>query len=309
MHFNIYGVHIMNPIRTQKSPLVIGVALWSAMIALNAFAEDCNQHFANSRTPTLINAKLGARTHQICYTSYSVLTSGVTKTAIWSAEHLTRDNIEMAQRLKRENPFHAEPSLSASDRAELSDYAHSGLDRGHMSPNGDMPNHDAQYESFSLANMIPQNPENNRGVWADLESDVRKLAKRSGEIYVVTGPAFIADANGQLDSLKSRVLVPTHLWKAVFDPVTQQTTAYWVSNNAESQIEQITVSELKARSGVDPFPALPESAKQGTIALSNSHVHRQQTAAAEETSPHGESKTEFVEKEVGRAALRHILHF
>ena len=34
-----------------------------------------------------------------------------------------------------------------------------------MTPSGDMPDGDAQADSFSLANMVPQTPELNRGVW------------------------------------------------------------------------------------------------------------------------------------------------
>lgn len=57
-------------------------------------------------------------------------------------------------------------------------FARSGFDRGHLSPNGDMPDRDSQAESFSLANMVAQVHANNAGIWADIESAVRQLALR-----------------------------------------------------------------------------------------------------------------------------------
>ena len=48
----------------------------------------------------------------------------------------------------------------------------------------------AQEQTFSLANMVPQTPELNCGVWEGIERAVRRLAARRGELYVITDPAF-----------------------------------------------------------------------------------------------------------------------
>ena len=45
------------------------------------------------------------------------------------------------------------------------------------------------------------------------------MALDEGEVYVVTGPAFLG---AELQSLKGRVLVPTHIFKAVYMPVAQR---------------------------------------------------------------------------------------
>ena len=81
--------------------------------------------------------------------------------------------------------------MPENDRAELADYERSGYDRGHMAPNADFATRKRQAESFSLANMVPQVHENNAGVWAGIEGAARQLAKREGELYVISGPAFI----------------------------------------------------------------------------------------------------------------------
>ena len=79
------------------------------------------------------------------------------------AERLTRASVEAARRTPRENRFHPDTRLPPGNRAELADYARSGLDRGHMAPPGDTPTDAAQEQSFTLANMIPQAPALNRG--------------------------------------------------------------------------------------------------------------------------------------------------
>ena len=75
-------------------------------------------------------------------------------------------------------------------RAELKDYAKSGYDRGHMTPSADMPTPSSQEESFSLANMVPQDHYNNTGIWSNIESATRYLAKKKGSLYIITGSSL-----------------------------------------------------------------------------------------------------------------------
>lgn len=124
--------------------------------ALPAWAStQCPEHFAGGVAPTVTNSKLKARTQEVCFQAFAVLHSAVSRTPLYSAEHLTRSNLEAAKTLSRKDSFHPESTLPSQDRAELRDYARSGYDRGHMSLNGDMPDRSAQAESFSLANMVP----------------------------------------------------------------------------------------------------------------------------------------------------------
>lgn len=108
--------------------------------------------------------------------------------------------------LTRKNAFHAEPLLPSADRSELADYARSGFDQGHMVPNGDMPTENAQYESFFLANIIPQNPKNSQILWEGIKVATRDLARKDGDMYVETGPNLEGE---NLERLNGRVLVPT----------------------------------------------------------------------------------------------------
>jgi endonuclease G len=140
---------------------------------------------------------------------------------------LTVQRVDAPWQLKRKNTFHAEDKLPPADRAELADYARSGFDRGHMAPSGDMPTESAQYESFSLANMIPQNPNNNQTLWEGIEDATRNLARRDGELYVVTGPLFEGES---LQRINGRVPVPTSVFKAIYSPARQAAAAYVTPN-------------------------------------------------------------------------------
>jgi endonuclease G, mitochondrial len=167
----------------------------------------CPEHFANGQAPDLINQKLAAKTREICYSGFALKHSGITRTPLYSAEHLTRDRLLQGKGLKRQSKFFPDPKIPVSERAELRHYARSGFDRGHVAPSGDMFDLQSQQECFSLANMVPQEPSVNRGVWEGVESATRKLAKDRGELYVVTGQIY----TGKIQQIGGAVMVPTQM--------------------------------------------------------------------------------------------------
>lgn len=223
-------------------------------LSIQAVAQtNCPSHYWAGHEPTFTNQKLAKKAREVCFTAFGVMHSGVTKTPLWSAEHLTRDGLENAKGLQRVNNFHSEDALPVDERSELSDYVRSGFDRGHMAPSADMPTEDAQYESFSLANMIPQNPDNNRHLWEGIESTIRYLTKKRGELYVITGTVF---QGNQLQRLNGRVMVPTHIYKAVYDPNSNEAAAYLVQNEATKDYTVVSIEELETLTGISFFPQL-----------------------------------------------------
>jgi endonuclease G len=102
-----------------------------------AAPESCADHYLDGRAPRILNAKLAPATRELCFNVFTVMHSGVTRTPLWSAEHLEAQEVESARQLSRENSFHAETRLPAGQRAELADYARSGFHRrrqGHRDP-------------------------------------------------------------------------------------------------------------------------------------------------------------------------------
>ena len=257
--------------RSYTIVLILAISLALSSIAF-AGQTTCPEHFANGSSPDFVNRKLAAKTREICYEGYGVMHSGVSRTPIWSAEYLTRFRLTQAKGLLRVNDFHPEKQLPVSERAELQDYARSGFDRGHMAPSGDMPSKSAQLDSFSLANIIPQDAGNNRNLWAGIESVVRKETRRRGRLYVVTGPIFMGDA---LRSLKGRVLVPSHIFKAIYDPVRKEAGVYLVANESVDRYQVISVKELRTIAGIDVFPRVSEQVKGRAMELPEPAQHRE----------------------------------
>ena len=218
----------------------------------------CPEHFVAGQAPDLVDPKLAPETRLLCYSGFAALHSGLTRTPLWSAERITRETMTGARQIDRVDNFHADPNIPRDERAELSDYARSGYDRGHMAPAGDMPDDRAQAESFSLANMVPQNPALNRRLWERIESATRDLAGREGEAYVVTGPIYLG---AEIESLRGRVLVPTHIYKAVYVPARRAAGAYLVANEEGTGVEVVSMDELARIAGIDPFPTLPTDVK------------------------------------------------
>ena len=238
------------------------ILLLSAGLA-QAAPSACPEHFARGRPPDLVNPRLATDSRALCYRAFALLHSGATRTALYAAERLTRDSLRAARETPRQGEFHADPALPPGRRAELADYARSGFDRGHLAPSGDMPDAEAQEESFTLANMIPQAPRLNRGLWEGMESAVRAYATRRGLLYVVTGPAF---HGATLDQV-GQVLVPTHVWKAVFDPRRGTAAAYVAVNDTSGEWEVVSIDELTEFTGLDVFPGMTARARRRAMRL------------------------------------------
>lgn len=236
----------------------VACVLFFVLSACAVSAPSCNDFSPGGQPPVLSNARLAARTRLLCYSDFAVLHSGITHGPLWSAEYLTRSHLVAARDGVRTDKFFPERSLPPGEGSTLADFRHSGYDRGHMSPAGDRWNTRSMAESFSLANMVPQNPVNNRRVWSRIEEAVRRLAFSSGEAYVVTGPLF---SGKNLKTIgPTGVFVPTQIYKVVYLPSRGIAFGVVVDNIATEQYATKTVHEIEQASGIW-FPGIPESLK------------------------------------------------
>lgn len=220
----------------------------------------CRHNFVNGVPPAVANlAQRKARA--LCFNGFAVLHSGASKTPIYSAEVLSRDSILAAKSEQRTNRFFPDARLPSSERATLEDYAGSGFDRGHLSPAGDRDNPESMAQSFSLANMMPQAPENNRKAWSGIEQSTRKYVMRAkGNVYVITGPITYANAcpiRSPNCTIGNGVVVPSHIFKLVYDPSTQRAWAHWIENTDSARVSApINYTELVRRTGIEFLPGI-----------------------------------------------------
>jgi endonuclease G len=178
--------------------------------------------------------------------------------ANWVAYELTSE--ETRPVVKRNNRFLEDPKVKTAT-ATHTDYLHSNYDRGHLAPAADMCwSARSMQESFYYSNISPQEPTFNRGIWEELEEQVRDWAEQYGAVYVVTGPVLSA---GLSAIGPNKVAVPRYFYKAVLDYRSEKRKAIaFLMPNAESQ-ESLTrfvvsVDSLEKFTGIDFFPLLPD---------------------------------------------------
>lgn len=213
----------------------------------------CPQFFARG-TPPIVEKRPMQRA--LCYDAFAILHSGESKTPVFVAQRLNRASVADADE-KRTNRFFADSRLRSAEKASLEDYKGSGYDRGHIAPAGDMPTALAMAQSFSLANIVPQAPEHNRGVWASaVESATRKYASRAtGEIYVISGPMYVPSIAESPSIGRGKVRVPKYLFKLVYDEDKNRAWAYWHENSNETRASSpISYQELVEKTGIIFLP-------------------------------------------------------
>jgi endonuclease G, mitochondrial len=204
-----------------------------------------------------------ADTRIVCHTRYILSHNNDAKTPDWVIERIPRDQVGGSNKRPKVK-FRPEENIPPAARAIDADYTKSGFDRGHQAPSEDF-NEDADWmtESFILSNVVPQVGLGfNRGIWAQLEQNVRKLLDDRDELYVITGPIpqdrdgrtltittsanacgneiklpplkkkEVCEANNQDAKAKcdAGVAVPAALYKIIFDPKATRANAYVMPN-------------------------------------------------------------------------------
>ena len=165
---------------------------------------------------------------------------------------------------KRTNKFRSDPEIPTGS-ATAADYRKSGYDRGHLAPAADMAfSGQTMADSFFYSNMSPQKPAFNRGIWKDLEAQVRYFAITERKIVVVTGP--ILPKEPQITIGPNKVTVPTHYYKVIYDLTPpQKMIAFILPNEGSNKALQefaVTVDAVEKVTGLDFFSKVPKEKQE-----------------------------------------------
>ena len=225
-----------------------------------------------------------AKDHQIRqFEHYALCYRESYEQAEWSAYELTKD--ELNKKSGRTNDFREDPEIKTGS-ATLNDYKGSGYDRGHLTPAADMAfSEKAMSETFYLSNMSPQAGPFNRGIWQQLEAQVRTWAKTFGKVYVISGPILEKPAS-KYESIgkDNKIAIPQYYYKVLLAPLYADgndektpddaksiaALGFILPNEACSGKEfwdfAVSVDEVEKRTGLDFYSLLEDTAEDASEA-------------------------------------------
>lgn len=112
-----------------------------------------------------------------------------------------------------------------------------------------------------MSNMSPQVPAFNRGVWKELEDQVRRWALRDEGLYVVTGP--VLKPGLPTIGKTNEVSVPQKFYKVILycnQPEIRMIGFLLDNEGSESSLKQfvVPVDQIEQLTGIDFFSKLPD---------------------------------------------------
>jgi len=203
------------------------------------------------------------------YTGFSLKYSEPFEQAEWVIYAVKADRLNGT--VKRTNNFRSDRRIKTGSAA-LNDYRRSGFDRGHLAPAAVMKwSREAMSESFLMSNISPQRPGFNRGIWKNLEAQVRKWAKDNDELYVVSGPVL---REGLPVIGPNEVAVPEFYFKVILDYAEpERKTLGFILPNQASRADlssyAVSIDQVEATTGIDFFPRLPDDLEESLESQSN----------------------------------------
>lgn len=194
--------------------------LWHVSAFANPLDDSCPE-FVHGRYPVIKTESV----EFVCHSKIGIAYDYVNKVTIYVATKVSRE--QLIGDVRRKTNFKVDPHMSPFYAVKPNDYVGTIYDRGHMAE-AELFSSDeiAMAESFYMSNVHPQVANFNRGIWKSLEIHARKLAKKYGEVYIITGTVY----DHASVKIGRSVTVPEYSWKVINIPSINTTEAYLLPN-------------------------------------------------------------------------------
>lgn len=254
------------PPGVRRTGVILLIAVIGILVYLVASARSIpgKELTSGATTPSMELLKVvnpsGTTEELLKYTGMDISFNPSTHQPNWVAWELLGSETEGPT--EREPGFSPDPAVDGC--ATPQDYRHTGFDRGHMAPAGDMKWHpQAMRESFYMTNISPQAGDLNRGAWKKLEEKCRVRAVADSALIIVCGPIFdTGQPSARIGA--TGVAVPSRFFKVILAPYVARPWAIgFIMPNSYveggMQKAAVSVDEVERVTGYDFFSALPDS--------------------------------------------------
>ncbi|NWX18823.1 ENDD1 protein, partial [Aegotheles bennettii] len=144
------------------------------------------------------------------------------------------------------NHYNVSVEQLSKSQAILQDYKNlTGLNRGHLNPNGHHNSSSSRIATFTLTNIVPQDSRLNGGAWNNYEQQTMiRRTQGCKATYVVVGAV-----PGNNYIAKGRVNKPSHMWSSACCEVDNNQRKSWavIAENDKNEVELLTLGELEDR--------------------------------------------------------------
>lgn len=204
------------------------------------------------------------------HTAFALSYSEKYEQAEWVAYEVTKENLLKKKRNKvdRTDDFREDKKVRTGS-AELNDFRGTGYDRGHLAPAGSVGyTKETMSESFYLSNMSPQEPSFNRGIWKELEEQVRDWAYKEEALYVVSGPVLKGNLKtvgkySKTDKNDKKIAVPKYYYKIIVDRTGSAKAIAFLMPNEKSDRPLsdyvVSIDKVEEITGIDFFHTMNDN--------------------------------------------------
>jgi endonuclease G len=197
-----------------KTLLIIPI-LSSSIFAFNATEYVSNDHCDQ----LIVNPYF-----KVCYDYKLMGTKAVSYTL--DGEKVNKINI------KKRPSFHTEKSLDREYRVSPKSYSKTGYDRGHMANDASFDwSMESLNSTYTMANIIPQEPRVNRYHWIKVERYARMVARKLGSLNVLN---IMRYSSNPKRLKKQNIAIPKGFYKILYNKAKNFERCFYYKNDTST---------------------------------------------------------------------------